>query len=177
MISNFIPKGKRTVFLMTGSKRSEDASQHDHCGGTDLTTHPSIWSCTKKSIWPCTHSRSLIHPQSSTPMDSQSMASLDQSPGVSGTILSSRHPFSFAWPLFHLVHNFLLSGCHCEFRSHERTDAIHDIFCVRNIACPRINWPSERAKHAARRQQCQIKIAFPCSSVIIKTNEWNQKER
>jgi hypothetical protein len=29
-------------FLMTGFERSEDASQHDHCGGTDLTTHPSV---------------------------------------------------------------------------------------------------------------------------------------
>ena len=42
VISNFTPKGEVDGFLMTGFKRSEDASRHDHCGGTDLTTHTSI---------------------------------------------------------------------------------------------------------------------------------------
>ena len=37
-------------FLMTGFKRSGDASQHDHCGGTDLTTHPSVCAQTSHSL-------------------------------------------------------------------------------------------------------------------------------
>ena len=65
----------------------------------------------------------------------------------------------------------------CAILSHKTKDAIHDVFLLRNIASHAISSISELTKYALLGQQCMMKEALPCSSLIIKTHEWNQHVR